>query len=66
MTKGQAIRKYRQAHRRLDYYPSPDVERIIDQHLASGLDTAIAGVIDTLVREGNKAISGKPNRVGNL
>ena len=27
------VRRYRAAHRRIDYVPSPDVQRIIEHHL---------------------------------
>lgn len=53
-----AVRKWREANRRLDYSPAADTLRIIEQHLAAGLDRCTVGVIDRLVRAGHRAISG--------
>jgi hypothetical protein len=52
------LQRYRELHRRIDYFPSPDVLAIIDHHQSTGLDHCIAGVIDELIRIGHKTISG--------
>ncbi len=52
------LRRYRQRHPRIDYYPSPDVMPIIKHHLKIGTDPCLAGVIDYLIRTGQRAISG--------
>jgi hypothetical protein len=52
------VRRYRATHRRIDYVPSCDVLPIIDHHLKIGTDRCLAGVIDYLVRTGQKAITG--------
>lgn len=54
----QAVRKWREGNRRLDYSPAADTLLIIEQHLAAGLDRCTVGVIDRLVRAGHRAISG--------
>ena len=51
-------RRYRIQHKRIDFFPSPDVLQIIEHHVAAKLDTCKAGVIDELVRAGHKAITG--------
>ncbi len=51
------IRRYRNNHRRIDYFPAPDVLTIIAHHQTYG-DPCIAGVIDDLIRAGHKAVSG--------
>ena len=53
-----SVRRYRARNRRIDYVPSRDVMPIIEKHLAAGLNNCIAGVIDRLIREGHKAMSG--------
>ena len=52
------VRRYRTTHRRIDYVPSPDVMPIILHHLKIGTDPCFAGVIDYLIRTGQRAISG--------
>ena len=52
------VRHYRAIHRRIDYVPSPDVQRIIEHHLTIGTDRWMAGVIDYLIRSGQQAITG--------
>ncbi len=52
------LQRYRQRHPRIDYYPSPDVMPIIKHHLKIGTDPCLAGVIDYLIRTGQRAISG--------
>jgi hypothetical protein len=52
------VRRYRAIHRRFDYVPSPDVVPIIQHHLAIGTDPCIAGVLDYLIRSGQRAITG--------
>ena len=60
MTKPIPIRlqRYRHRHRRIDYYPSPDVADIIAYHQATGSDTCIAGILDGLIRAGHRIVSG--------
>ena len=50
------LQLYRERHPRIDYYPSPDVMPIIVHHLKIGTDPCLAGVIDYLVRTGQRAI----------
>ena len=52
------VRRYRAVHRRFDYVPSPDVLPIIEHHLNIGTDCCVAGVIDYLIRSGERAITG--------
>ena len=52
------VQRYRAKNRRIDYVPSRDVMPIIEKHLAAGLNNCMAGVIDRLIREGHKAMSG--------
>ena len=52
------VRRYRATHRRIDYVPNPDVLPIIEHHLKIGTDPCLAGVIDFLIRTGQRAISG--------
>ena len=52
------VRRYRATHRRIDYVPSPDVMPIIEHYLRIGTDPCLAGVIDYLIRTGQRAISG--------
>lgn len=49
------VRRYRALHRRFDYVPSHDVRQIIEHHLKIGTDTCAAGVIDFLIRSGQRA-----------
>ena len=52
------LSRYRARNRRLDYYPAQDVAAIIQAHHLKGAEKVIAGVLDELIRAGNKAISG--------
>jgi hypothetical protein len=52
------VRRYRTTHRRIDYAPAFDVLTIIEHHLKNGTDLHLAGVIDYLIRSGQRAISG--------
>lgn len=52
------VRRYRGRHRRFDYVPSPDVLQIIEHHKKVGTDPCLAGVIDYLIRTGQRAITG--------
>jgi len=52
------LRRYRTKHRRIDYFPSPDVHAIIEHHQAAGKEPCIAGILDGLIRAGHKAVSG--------
>jgi hypothetical protein len=56
--KSHRLKRYRQRHRRLDYYPSPDVADIIAHHRVNGRESCIAGVIDMLIRAGHQKVSG--------
>ena len=56
------VRRYRSLHRRVNYVPSPDVLPIIEHHLAIGTDLTRAGVIDYLIRSGQRAITGNGGR----
>lgn len=57
MTKpNKNLRRYRELHPRVDYYPSKEALEIIMQ--CEHLDKVIAGRIDRLIYEGWKAISG--------
>jgi hypothetical protein len=60
MNKIKAVRlhRYRQRHRRLDYYPSPDVADIIAHHQSVGREKCLAGILDGLIRAGHKFVSG--------
>ena len=51
-----AMARYRAAHRRFDYVPSPEALQAINRHRE--MDTAFAGVIDHLIMAGDRAISG--------
>lgn len=50
------VRRYRALHRRFDYTPSFDVRQIIEHHLQIGTDSCVAGVIDFLIRSGQRAV----------
>jgi hypothetical protein len=50
------VRRYRAIHRRIDYIPSPDVLPIIEHHLKIGTDPCLAGVLDYLIRSGQRTI----------
>ncbi len=52
------VRRYRAVHRRFDYAPAPDVLLIIEHHLKAGTDACVAGIIDYLVRTGQRTITG--------
>jgi len=56
------VHRYRTNHRRIDYVPSPDVLPIIKHHLKIGTDGCLAGVIDYLIRSGQRAITGNGGR----
>lgn len=57
------VRRYRQQHPRIDYFPSPDVMDIIEHHLAASGERCIAGVLDGLIRMGHKAVSGNGGKL---
>jgi hypothetical protein len=50
------VRRYRAIHRRIDYAPAADVLPIIEHHLKIGTDPCLAGVLDYLIRSGQRAI----------
>ena len=56
--KYKRLQRYRQKHRRVDYYLSPDVADIIAHHMATGGEKCIAGILDGLIRAGHRAVSG--------
>lgn len=49
--------RYRARHRRIDYVPGEDVLEIIERHRKL-MPFSLAGVIDALIMEGDKAITG--------
>ena len=57
------MQKYRATHRRIDYAPAQPALAAIERHLAAGLDNCIAGVIDELIKAGDKAITGNARDV---
>ncbi len=52
------VARYRSRNRRIDYAPAADVMRMVEQHLGSGLDGCLVGVLDKLIRAGHRAITG--------
>jgi hypothetical protein len=52
------LQRFRQKHKRIDFYPSPDVADIIAHHLATGAEKCLSGVLDALIRDGHTAVSG--------
>lgn len=52
------VQRYRAKHRRIEYVPSPDALAIIEAWQAHKLNNCMAGVIDRLILEGHKAMSG--------
>lgn len=57
-TSVQRVRDYRDHHKRIDYYPSPDVSEIIKYHQENSGEPCAAGVIDDLIRAGHRAVTG--------
>lgn len=57
------VRRYRQQHPRIDYFPSPDVMDIIQHHLAASGDPCLAGVLDGPIRLGHKVVSGNGGKL---
>lgn len=57
-SKPARVQRYRQRNRRIDYYPSPDVADIISHHQSNGPEKCVAGVLDSLIRIGHRAVSG--------
>lgn len=64
MNKPEPIRlhRYRQRHRRLDYYPSPDVADIIDHYQKISREKCLAGILDGLIRAGHINVSGNARK----
>lgn len=56
------VRRYRQKHSRIDYFPSPDVMDIIQHHMTTSDEPCIAGVLDGLIRMGHKTVSGNAGK----
>ena len=61
-TQPSRVQRYRKRNKRIDYFPSEDVAKIIEHHRDSGTEKIIAGVIDQLIRAGHKAISGNAGK----
>ncbi len=57
--KNASVRRYRQRHRRIDYYPSVEAMRAIERWKGRGLDHTIAGTIDKMIIEADMVASGK-------
>ncbi len=57
-----SMHRYRAKHRRIDYVPAPDVLAIVERLRQQGTEKCLAGVIDQLVRAGEKLISGNGRR----
>jgi len=59
MEKGNAARtrRYRKQHRRIDYVPNAEAMKVIEKHLAAGLDNCLAGTIDCLILAGDRALN---------
>ena len=55
----EASRRYHSTHQRIEYAPAPPVLEAIERHLAGGLDSCRAGVLDALILAGDRAITGK-------
>ena len=53
-----AQRRFRANHRRIDYVPKPEVLEAIEQHRLGGLSNTFVGVLDHLIVQGHKAITG--------
>ena len=53
--------RYRKTHRRIDYVPGEDVLEIIERHRKL-MPYNLAGVIDALIMEGDKAITGNNSK----
>jgi hypothetical protein len=53
--------RYRAKHRRIDYVPDGDVLAIIQKHRQL-MPWSMAGVLDTLITAGDKAITGNDSK----
>jgi hypothetical protein len=64
MNKRKPIRlqRYRQKHKRIDFYPSPDVLDILEFHQTNGIEKCLAGIIDGLIRAGHRSVSGNAGK----
>ncbi len=56
-TNTERRKRYRQNNRRIDYYPSPEVCDIIAHYQTNGVEKCIAGILDSLIRAGHRAVS---------
>lgn len=54
----ERVRRYREKHRRIDYVPDEAVLKIINGYVAINPIQPLAAILDHLIREGHKAISG--------
>jgi len=52
------LERYRLAHPRIDFYPSPDVADIIKYHQDNSSEKCVAGILDGLIRAGHRTVSG--------
>lgn len=52
------LKRYRDRHIRIDYYPAHDVVKILKHHQSLASEPCLAGVIDGLIRAGHRAVSG--------
>lgn len=52
------LKRYRERHVRIDFYPSPDVLKILKHHQSLSGEPCLAGVLDGLIRAGHWAVSG--------
>ncbi len=51
------VRRYRAAHTRIDYVPSPSALAVIEAWQSRKLDNCKAGIIDRLLLAGHKAMT---------
>jgi hypothetical protein len=59
----ERIRRYRERHPRIEFYPSPDVLAILLHHREKTGETCMAGILDGLIRVAHRALvagNGKP------
>ena len=57
-SKRNRLRRYRERHPRIDYYPAPDVLALLLHHSAITGEPCLAGVLDGLIRVAHRAVSG--------
>lgn len=59
-----SVQKYRAKNQRIDYVPSAAALAVINAWRAKGLNNCLAGVIDMLVLEGHRVMSGNSAALG--